>query len=237
MSTTAIEPIVRVQTKRVSPLRLAEAGVLGAWAGALWFIVLSGRSAFFLSSRTDWVIPAGAVLLTVATIGRLWTLRTEDPEPLRRTEAAILALFLIPTALIVILPPQSLSAFAVSRRPAFASGVSGPGTEIGAGDGTLTMLQVAGAQNTRVGLDELAAHAGDHVSYLGFVTRTPSTPADEFALNRFVISCCAAVPPGTFKIDQWMQVTGTIYPIGRNVILQADKVVAVPKPSQPYLTP
>lgn len=229
-----------------SPVRVASGVVLTAWAAGLWFVFLAGRSNFFLSTRTDWVIPAGAVLVSAAAIGRLWTMRTPDTERISRREGVIMGLFLLPVVLIVVLPQQSLSSFAVSRRPAFATGVAGPGTE--AGSGSLTMLQVAGAQTTRRGLEELAAHAGEHVSYTGFVTRTPTTPADEFALNRFVISCCVAdaqsayirvvdAPPGKFDVDEWVTVDGTVYPIGRTVILQADKIVSVPKPTQPYLTP
>lgn len=233
--------------KHFSPLRVATGFVLAAWAFALGFIYLAGRSSYYLSPRTSWVIPVGAVLLGVTAIGRLATTRTSGrPEPIPRREAIILGLFLLPVALLLIVPPQTLSSYAVNRRPAFATGVSSSGSDIGTG--TLTMLEVAGAQSTRRGIDELATHAGEQVSFQGFVTRTPTTPADEFTLNRFVISCCAAdaqsanirvvdVPPGTFDIDEWVQVDGTIYPIGRTVIIQADSVTSIPEPAQPYLTP
>ena len=45
--------------------------VLAAWAGLFWFLWISGREAFYLSTRTDWVVPIAAVLLTAATVGRL----------------------------------------------------------------------------------------------------------------------------------------------------------------------
>lgn len=226
--------------------RVAAGIVLATWAAMFWFVWLGGRSYYYLSSRTAWVIPAGAILLTVAAIGRLASARTPVGESLSRRELIILTIFLFPALLVMILPPQSLSAYAVGRRPSFISGVSASAEDISTG--SLTMLEVAGAQATRKGLDALAARAGDTVSYVGFVTRSDSTPANEFFLNRFVITCCTAdaqgayirvvdAPPGQFQQNDWVKVTGTIYPLGRDVIIQADAVVPTAKPNPPYLTP
>ena len=49
--------------------------MLAAWAGLFWFLWVSGREAFYLSTRTDWVVPIAAVLLTAATVGRLASAR------------------------------------------------------------------------------------------------------------------------------------------------------------------
>jgi len=226
---------------------VATAGVLTAWAVAFWFVLLAGLSPLYLSPRTSWVIPTGAILLSMAAIGRLISMRTSGPpERLSRHEAIVLGLFLLPVALILILPPQTLSAYAVGRRPTFVTGLSTSVSDISTGP--LTLLEIAGAQNTRRGLDALATHAGQDVDFTGFVVRTPTTPADEFTLNRFVISCCVAdaqrayirvvdAPPGKFEVNQWVRVKGTIYPIGRDVILQASSIVPVEKPAQPYLSP
>src|SRR4029450_11931125 len=57
--------------RRWSPGGLAGALVLAAWAGLFWFLWISGREAFYLSTRTDWIVPIAAVLLTAATVGAL----------------------------------------------------------------------------------------------------------------------------------------------------------------------
>jgi uncharacterized membrane protein YcgQ (UPF0703/DUF1980 family) len=45
------------------------------------------------------------------------------------------------------------------------------------------------------------------------------------------------VTPGQFENEDWVQVTGTIFPIGREVIVDASDIVAVERPDHPYLTP
>ena len=69
-----------------SHARLAGALVLGSWAGLFWFLWLSGRVAFFLSSRTDWIVPVAAILLTAATVGRVVSARVRSPEPISARE-------------------------------------------------------------------------------------------------------------------------------------------------------
>jgi uncharacterized membrane protein YcgQ (UPF0703/DUF1980 family) len=62
------------------------------------------------------------------------------------------------------------------------------------------------------------------------------------------VTCCVAdatiaqvrvvnVPAGRFGEDQWVRVNGPIYPLGRDVIIDATDVVGIPAPSRPYLTP
>jgi uncharacterized repeat protein (TIGR03943 family) len=86
------------------------------------------------------------------------------------------------------------------------------------------------------------------VSFTGFVSRESSEPATEFLLNRFVITCCVAdaidtqvrvanAPPGQFKPNEWVRVTGKLYPLGREVIVDASSVTPVKRPHRPYLNP
>ena len=108
-------------------------------------------------------------------------------------------------------------------------------------------MDVAAAQTTPEGEAALAARAGETVDLVGFVTRYPDTPADEFLLTRYVVSCCVAdasvaqvrvvnVTPGRFEDNEWVRVTGAIYPLGREVIVNASAIGAVPRPERPYLT-
>ena len=59
----------------LSPKRLATAAVLGGWAALFWFLLASDRTALYLSTRTAWVVPVGAAILTLAFVGRVMSLR------------------------------------------------------------------------------------------------------------------------------------------------------------------
>lgn len=230
-----------------SPARLAQAAVLGAWATLFWTLLATGRSSLYLSSRTGWVVPVGAVLCSAAALARLASARRAGAERLSPREAWVLAAVALPAVLVLALPPQALSSFATSRRASFVRvGFRASAEDIASG--ALTLLDVAAAQTSREGEQALAARAGETVSFVGFVDRRPGTPADEFLLTRFIVSCCVAdatiaqvrvvdVPPGRFQTDEWVRVTGRIYPLGREVIVDASLIEPVPRPDRPYLTP
>lgn len=226
---------------------MAGSAVLGAWAFLFWFLWLSGRDALYLSSRTDWVVPVAAVLLTAATVGRLASARVSSPEPLRVREAWIMGLMVVPVVLMLTAAPATLGTFSASKRSGFAgSGLAASASDIG--EGELTLIDVAAAQTTPEGEAALAARAGETVRFVGFVVRRDDTPADEILLTRYVVSCCAAdatvaqvrvvnVTPGEFDPDEWVEVSGPVYPLGREVIVDAQQVIEVDRPDRPYLTP
>lgn len=223
---------------------MAGAAVLTAWAVLFWFLLLTGRDAFYLSTRTDWVVPVAAVLLTAAALGRLASSRVREPEPLRTRELWVMTLMVVPVLMILALPPATLGSFSAGKRAGFA------GSGIVAGDlggGELTLVDIAAAQTTPEGERALARRAGETVRFVGFVTRYADTPADEFMLTRYVVSCCVAdatvaevrvvnVTPGAFEDNAWVQVTGAVYPLGREIIVNASAVEPVPRPERPYLS-
>jgi uncharacterized repeat protein (TIGR03943 family) len=221
--------------------------VLGAWALLFWFLWLSGRDALYLSSRTSWVVPVGAILLTAASSGRLAAARVRLPEPVGRREAWILGAMVLPVVLVAALPTATLGSFSAGKRTGFTgAGLATPLGDIGTGQ--LTLVDVAAAETSGPGEAALAKRAGEQVSFTGFVTRYADTPADEFELSRYIVTCCVAdatiaqvrvvnVPPGVFDPDQWVEVSGTIYPLGSEVIISASSIRGVARPSPPYLTP
>jgi uncharacterized repeat protein (TIGR03943 family) len=220
---------------------------LAAWAGLFWFLIASERTAFYLSSRTDWVVPVGAVILTIAAVGRTLSARSAHSEQLSHKDAWGMGVIVLPVVVVLALPPASLSSFAASRRSSFASaGFTTSAEDIA--DGDLSLADVAGALRSGDSMDALVERAGSEVDFTGFVTRDDGMPADEFVLTRFLISCCVAdalsvevrvvgAPPGRFAKDEWVRVTGKIYPLGGEVILDADSVEAVDRPEKPYLNP
>lgn len=233
-------------TRRWSPARVAGTVVIGAWAGLFWFLWLSGRDAFYLSERTSWVVPVAAVILAAATVGRLISARSPNPESIRRRELAIMAAMVLPVLLVTVLPPATLGTFSAGKRAGYAgAGPAASAADIASGE--LTLVDVAAAQTTPEGERALAARAGEGVEFVGFVARYPDTPPDELMLTRYVVSCCVAdatvaavrvvnVTPGAFADNEWIEVTGTIYPIGREVIVNAASISAVERPDRPYLT-
>lgn len=230
-----------------SPVRVATGMMLAAWAGLFWFLLISGRDLLYVSTRTRWVVPTGAVILTGAAVGRLWSARTDELETLGRREAWVLGLMMVPVVTVLVLPPASLGTYAASRRSSFLrAGFSANPADIATGP--LTLVDLASSPATELGQKALQQRAGDSVSFIGIVTTYGDTPSDEFYLTRFVITCCVAdatvaqvrvvdVTPGQFENGDWVQVDGTFYPLGKDMIVQASRVTKVPQPHNPYLTP
>jgi uncharacterized repeat protein (TIGR03943 family) len=232
---------------RWSPSRVATGVVLAAWAVFFWFLLVSGRWSLYLSTRTFWVVPVGAVLLTIATVGRLASVRVPRPETLPSATSWTLGVVALPVVLLMMLPPATLSGYALGRRSNFVgSGVSVSTSDIGSG--ALSFIDVAAAQSSKTGMAALRSRAGDVVTLEGFVWRQEGEAADEILLTRYVVTCCVAdatsaqvrvvnVPPGRFQPDDWVSVTGRIYPLGSEILVDASAVEAIPQPDRPYLTP
>jgi uncharacterized repeat protein (TIGR03943 family) len=232
---------------RLSPARVVAGFALAAWAAVFWFLLLSDRSQLFVSSRTFWVIPLGAIVLSAAAIGRLATARVRRPEPLAGRTLWWVGLVIVPVIVVLVQPPTALGSYAASRRSASAGGfVVASGEDISRG--RLGLVDVAASSWSRDAMRALVRRAGSQVDFIGFVTRSPGMPEDEFVLTRFIISCCVAdalsvqvrvvgVPPGGFAEDQWVRVRGTFYPVGGEILVDASDVQAVPRPSHPYLNP
>jgi uncharacterized repeat protein (TIGR03943 family) len=233
--------------KSVSPSRALDCVALGSWAAAFWFLLAADRTSLYLSTRTAWVVPTGALLLTVGFLGRLLFIRSEEPKSITPRSALGIGLIVLPVITVLALPPASLGSYAASRRSTFSSGgIVASAEDIAAGD--LSLMDVAGGLRSRDGIAALAERAGEEVDFTGFVTRDSGAPADEFMLTRFLVSCCVAdalsvnvrvvgAPPGQFKDDEWVRVSGRLYPLGRDVIVDSSDIVKVERPKRPYLSP
>jgi uncharacterized repeat protein (TIGR03943 family) len=234
-------------TLRWSPGRVAAAVVMGAWAGLFWFLMATDRTSLYLSSRTSWLVPLGAVTLTAAAVGRAASARVPRPEPMDRRETWVLGALLLPVILVLVLPPATLGTFGVGRRAGFV----GAGVSVNASDlasGQLSFIDVAAAQTTKEGLAAIRKRAGEEITLDGFVWQSDGGRPDEMLLTRYVITCCVAdatsaqvrvvnVPPGRFSAGDWVRVTGRVYPLGTEILVDAASVASIPQPRRPYLTP
>jgi uncharacterized repeat protein (TIGR03943 family) len=220
--------------------------VLSAWAGLFWFLLVTGRTSLYLSTRTAWLIPVGAVLLSAAAVGRLASARVVAPERLSTRETWVMGLIAVPVVLLVALPPATLGAYSVNRRASFA------GTGIGASarivSGPLDFVDVGAAQSFDAANQQLQARAGEQIVLEGIVTTDASLGPGEFLLTRYIVTCCVAdatvaqvrvvdAPSGSIAKDEWVRVTGSVYPLGREVLVAADTIEQIPVPDDPYLTP
>jgi uncharacterized repeat protein (TIGR03943 family) len=232
--------------RSVSPARVLDCLALGSWAAGFWFLLITDRTSLYLSTRTAWVVPTGAVLLTVGFLGRLLSVRSDDPKPITALSAWGTGLIVLPVVTVLALPPASLGSYAASRRSTFSSGgIVASADEIASGN--LSLADVAGGLRSRDGAAALTERAGEDVEFTGFVSKDSGAPADEFVLTRFLVSCCVAdalsvnvrvvgAPPGEFKADEWVRVSGKFYPLGSDVIVDSTDIVRVERPKRPYLS-
>lgn len=230
--------------RRWSASRLAQGLALASWAGLFWFLLVSGRTSLYLSSRTAWVVPVGAITLTIAGLGRLITARAEDPQPLGHRTAWGVGFVVLPVVAILVLPPAALGSYAASRR-SLASGLVSTAPNLEAG-GEVTLASVAAAGWSEDARRSLVRRAGSRVSFEGIVARRDGQAADEFMLTRFIVSCCVAdalsvqvrvvgAPLGRFDEDDWVRVSGAFYPVGKEVVVDASEIEPIPRPDDPYL--
>ena len=226
-----------------SPARVGAGLVIGAWAALFWFVWAAGRTSLYLSTRTAWLIPMGAILMTVAAVGRLASARVERTEHLGSRETVMFGVIALPVVLLLALPPATLGSYAAGRR-SNSTGIAASARIV---SGPIDFVDIAAARSVKTAAADLRARAGERVTMDGFVT-VDEGDTDRFQLTRFVITCCVAdatvaqvrivgLPPGNYPTDEWLQVTGAVYPVGREVLVAADTVQQIPVPSEPYLTP
>ena len=236
------------QTATWSNRRVAAALVLAAWASLFWFLLLSDRVGLYLSTRTSWVVPMAAVTLSVATASLLVAARGGRREALHVDEAIWMTVLVMPVVLLLALPPTTLGSFSATRKSQFA-GSSLASVSSGLDEtGEVTLLTLAVAKTSVAGSELLVKRGGAEVDFVGIVARDSSMPPDELLLTRYVVTCCVAdatvvqvrvvnVTPGLFESDDWIEVRGRVYAIGREVIVDAASVEEVAPPERPYLSP
>jgi putative membrane protein len=234
---------MRVDLRSIRAIGLAAWGALFGW---LW---LSGESVRYLGPRTQWVVPLGAVGLTLAAAGYLRSTRDMASSRARPLELAGLAALLVPILAAATLAHAQLGSLAASNKlssrgidpAALARLASRDASSIG-----FLQLNAAGRD---AGLSrELGLASGKSVQLVGFVSSKPRGTRP-FELSRFYITCCVAdaVPVSVHvsrgavrrlrvRRDDWLKVTGVLAHGDREWIIRAVRVEHVDAPSNPYLS-
>jgi uncharacterized repeat protein (TIGR03943 family) len=230
---------------RWSPVRVATGLVLATWGALFWTLLVTGRTYLYLSSRTAWLVPMGAGIFTLAAIGRLATARTVHEASIDRRTAWSLGLIAMPVVLVLALPPATLGTYSVGKRATFG------GSAIGATARDVTepldFVDIGAAQSFPDAMRQLEDHAGEPITLEGFVTKEASAP-DQILLTRYIVTCCVAdatvaqarivgLEPSQYQNDEWIRVTGAVFPFQRDVYVQGEAAEQIPVPDQPYLTP
>ncbi|MET0614336.1 MAG: hypothetical protein ABW142_02740 [Thermoleophilaceae bacterium] len=230
-------------------LRTVRAIGLIAWGALFGWLWLTGESVRYLGPRTQWVVPVGAVGLTLAAAGYLRATRHEPSARARPLELLGLVALIVPILAAATLAHAQLGSLAASNKlssrgidpSALARLASRDAHDIG-----FLQLNAAGRDS---GLSrELGLSQGSPVRLLGFVSSEPSGGAP-YELSRFYITCCVAdaVPVGVHVLkgatghvqvrrNDWLDVTGILNRGDREWVVHAVRVRHVDAPSDPYLS-
>ena len=164
--------------------RLGTGPVLGAWAALFWFLLETGRTSLYLSTRTAWLVPMGAVLLTSPRSDG-WPRPASHVPTLTPRETMDARLIALPVVLFLALPRRRS---APTRRPARELFRPGIGASVRIVSGPLDFVDVGAARSVEPRA-ALRARAGETVELEGFVTTDAACgrwiPAD--ALRRHLL--------------------------------------------------
>jgi uncharacterized repeat protein (TIGR03943 family) len=229
-------------------LRTLRALTLAAWAALFTWLWASGESVRYLGPRTQWVVPVGAIGLTLAAAGYLRATRDGPRVRLSAREGLGLAALLVPVLAAAVLAHAQLGALAASNKlssrgidaSALARLASKDAKQIG-------FLQLNAAGRDEQLTRELGLVAGKPVELTGFVSASEGGTRP-FTLSRFYITCCVAdavpvgvrvFPPGKdprLHRDDWIDVTGVLAHLHREWVVRALRIERVKPPSDPYLS-
>jgi uncharacterized repeat protein (TIGR03943 family) len=230
----------------LDPRRALRALGLFAWAGMFLWLSLSGDQVRFIGPKTAWVVPFGAVALTVAALLYATTLASRGPAP-RPSLGELLGTVLLvaPILLVFTVPDQSLGALAAKRKSTKNVRLAAPAKS----SRLLDVYTIAYARQDPAFAKKIGAVPGARVSLEGLLSdRDPASAG--FDLVRFRITCCAAdaTPyavsvwpenlsiPDTGRDVQWLTVQGYLVK-GPDGWLQvrATSITPADAPSNPYV--
>jgi uncharacterized repeat protein (TIGR03943 family) len=223
---------------------------LAAWAGLFLWLWITGESVRYLGPRTQWVIPLGAIGLSLAALGYARATR-ERPSP-RVPGRELLGLLglVLPILAAATLAHAELGSLAASNKLS-ARGVnpSALARLASRNADTIGFLQLNAAGRDKQLSSQLGLSNGTPVHLVGFVSKSPSGRNGGFELSRFYITCCVAdaVPIAVeveagpsaarrLNKDDWLDVTGPVQHRPGTWVIHAVRLRHIKTPSDPYLT-
>lgn len=241
--------------------RIGRAGVLVTLGISVARLVWSGQFGWFVQQRMRWpLVMAAAVLLVLGVIEVTVAGRQErrDPASARRAAGPLVGWLLgLPLLVVVAVAPTSLGAAAAARAAGYVPADPGSGFQpMPHQDGPvpLTLYEFL----NRAVADDQRSLDGVEVELTGIVVHDPALPAGaDFALTRFLVSCCAAdaIPlqvavrgaDEAYPDDTWVRVRAVWRPsatpyaeLVRPWWVEADAVsveIVADPPASPYESP
>ena len=234
---------MKLDLRSIRAIGLAAWGALFAW---LW---LSGESVRYLGPRTQWVVPLGAIGLTLAAAAYLRSTRDVPSSRARPLEVMGLAALVVPILAAATLAHAQLGSLAASNKLSSRGIDPSALARLASRDASSVGFLQLNAAGRDAGLSrELGLAAGKPVKLLGFVSSHPGGRRP-FELSRFYITCCVAdavpvsvhVSPGAVRRlhvqrNDWVSVTGVLARGDREWVVRAVRVEHVGAPSNPYLS-
>jgi uncharacterized repeat protein (TIGR03943 family) len=223
------------------------AGAYLVWAGALLWLLLTGRYQAFLRPGF-WALLLWAVAVLLLFAAALFL----SGRPLQSGSMIAvpwirLGVLVLPLIYVMAGQEQTLGSHALKNRlsgPAFMERFAGGGPAIVEGDNPLvTLLDI---------LQNFKAYEGRKITTHGMVYRDETVPPGHSLVFRFLIVCCAAdaLPAGalvtheevdTFEQDAWVSVEGVVglKTVGDLTfpLIRADRITRIDPPKDPYLFP
>jgi putative membrane protein len=225
--------------------RSGRALALVTWAALFTWLWASGESVRYLGPRTQWVVPLGAIGLTLAAAGYLLATRAEPQPRLGRREGLGLVALVVPVLAAAVLANAQLGALAASNKLSSRGIDSAALARLASRDAKeLGFLELNAAGRDEQLSRELGLAPGIPVELTGFVSK----PGASFTLSRFYITCCVAdaVPIGVrvaagrrgqrVRRDDWLDVTGVLARGDREWIVRPLRISRTKPPSDPYLS-
>ena len=229
---------------RLDPRKVLRAVILGTWSVFFLWLLLTGEVTRYLGPRTYWVVVFGAVVLGVALLAHLATLRSGGSSgslSLRELTGAVA--LLLPIVLVIVIPRPELGSLAASRKSALGVSAAGIGPPQVTEVEEISFQEIHFANESEEYAAALGIGEGLELELTGFVTHS-GTSGGTFSLTRFYVSCCAAdaVPysvavasEADYEDDTWLQVTGELARREGALVLVGREVREVAAPKDPYL--
>jgi uncharacterized repeat protein (TIGR03943 family) len=226
-------------------VRLVRAAALIGWAAFFDWLWLSDRAGEYVGPRTAWVVPFGGIVLTIAAVLYLRGARrsgVEESRPASAGELLGLVALLAPLLLVAAAPASSLGALAVDRKRSSGDQVAAVNRLEKTAD--VSLYDIAGANASEEYARDNDIRPGLRVDVDGLLSKQAESGTLE--LSRFLASCCAAdampfsvdvQPPGDapdYELSQWLQVSGTLERIGGSLVIVAEQMKPIERPSNPY---
>jgi uncharacterized repeat protein (TIGR03943 family) len=225
--------------------------VLGGWSLCLLALWFAGDIDKYLGPRTAWVIPAGAITLSIATLA--YAAMTEGGASARQRVAPTEWLGLVtlgaPILVAFTMHGALLGSLAASNK------LSSRGVDLSslisaqaANNGPTSFLNLSLAEEHPNRAASFGVHPGGLVQLHGFVLGNPARPTGTFQLARIYITCCVADsialtvhvrpsgPSRPVAKDEWLEVDGVVQGHGHGLTVRAARIIPIPKPGNPYLS-